>query len=93
LEALNFVAQQPAGFLFGQSASIFELSNRCRVFVSTPFAVLTTVVAANGKAALALPVPQTPSRAGVAVYVQAAALDPSGPGMTVTQAIRLRLGR
>ncbi len=92
LESRDLVAAQPVAFVAGLSAGLVTLPNRCRMFVDSPIAATTTTSLANGTARLPLPVPNLLSLAGLELYLQSAALDRAGPGMTVTGALRIRLG-
>ena len=93
LTARNVVGRRPVIFLFGQSIGLTELPNRCRVFVSRPFANLAVTATANGTAFVPLRVPRVASLTGIEFSVQAAGLDPLRSGLAVTQALRLRIGR
>lgn len=93
LQARALVAQQPVAFLIGASATLFELPGACRALVSTPITTVLTSALTNGTATLPMPIPGVLRLAGLELYTQAAALDPRGPSVTVTQTLRLRLGR
>lgn len=92
LEARQLVPAQPVAFLIGTSTTMFELSFACRIFVA-PIVAAGAAVMASGTSVLPLPVPPFPQLAGVELHAQAAALDRAGPGVVVTPALRLRIGR
>ena len=89
----NLPVNQLAALTVSPSLKLLELPNGCRIYLENPALVRLTPASATGTVGWSLPVPTLPSLVGIELFVQGAAADPAGPGLVVTQALQLRVGR